>query len=376
MLARRIILLLFALPASSTCQDSWKATEEAAARAGKAAHFDEAEKLLSANWRLADTLPAKDPRRPRTAFDLAEIYRAEGKYSQALPVYERALEIYTKLYGDEATEVADTLNGEAELYKSLNDYAHAEPLLLRALSIRQKLLHPGDPDIAQAENDLGEIYTATGAFDKAEPLLTEALASREKHPGGESTDVAQSLESLGNLYSRTGRAQQAEDSFRQAVGIFGKTVGGDHPDYANALENLALCYGARRDFSDAEPLLQRVLEIRQSAFGPEHRDVAASLDNLAALKRSEHKPEESGRHAVRSVTETALRLLTLSAFSGERDQGSIDFRKREEKFGEGPPHRLRGCPPPPADCSSRRSTRPVGRTPIFALAEGRCTIAN
>src|SRR5271157_423606 len=247
-----LVSILLALPTVLTGQDSWKATEEAAARAAKAAHFDEAEKLLTTNWRLAETLPAKDPRRPRTAFDLAEIYRAEGKYSQALPVYERALDIYTKLYGAEATEVADTLDGEAELYKSLNDYAHAEPLLLRCLTIRQKLLHPGDPDIAQAQNDLGEIYTATGAFDRAEPLLTQSLASRKRNPGPESADVAHSLEALGTLYSKSGRAQLAEDSYRQAVSIFGKTVGGDHPDYANALENLALCYGARRDFADAD----------------------------------------------------------------------------------------------------------------------------
>jgi hypothetical protein len=78
-LAGRILLLL--LPALSASQDSWKATEEAAARAGKAAHFDEAEKLLSANLKVAEAFPAKDPRRPRTLFDLAEVYRAEGKYS-------------------------------------------------------------------------------------------------------------------------------------------------------------------------------------------------------------------------------------------------------------------------------------------------------
>jgi len=205
MRAGRLLAVLILLPAISAARDSWKATEEAAARAGKAPQFDEAEKKLSANLKFAETLPAKDPRRPRTLFDLAEIYRAEGKHSEAFPLYERSFQIYTGLFGPEATEIADTLDGEAELYKSLNDYAHAEPMLLHALSIRQKLLHPGDPDIAQAENDLGELCTATGAFDKAEPLLEESLASRKTDPGAESADVAQSLEALGTLYSKSGR---------------------------------------------------------------------------------------------------------------------------------------------------------------------------
>src|SRR6202044_1241078 len=165
--ARAFLPVLLVLSTLAAGPDSWKATEEAGASAGKAAHFDEAEKLLSTNLKVVEILPPVDPPLPRPLFGLAEVYRAEGKYSEALPAYERALDICTKLFGNEATEIADTLNGEAELYKSLNDYAHAEPLLQRALSIRQKLLHPGDPDIAQAQNDLGELYTSTGAFDKA-----------------------------------------------------------------------------------------------------------------------------------------------------------------------------------------------------------------
>jgi tetratricopeptide (TPR) repeat protein len=174
--------LLLVISAECAVQDSWKTTEAAAAKASKAAQFAEAEKLLVANLKYSETLTAKDPRRPRTLFDLAEVYRAEGKYNDAFPLYERALQIYTALYGQEATEIADTLDGEAELYKSLNDYAHAEPPLMRALALRQKLLKPGDADIAQSQNDLGELYTANGAFDKAEPLLLQALASRQKNP--------------------------------------------------------------------------------------------------------------------------------------------------------------------------------------------------
>src|SRR5258708_35510741 len=114
--------------------------------------------MLASSVKGQETVWHKEPRLPRTLFDLAEVYRAEGKYSEALPNYERALQIYTGQYGPEATEIADTINGEAELYKSLTDYSRAEPLLLRALAIRQKQSHAGDPDIAQSQNDLDELY--------------------------------------------------------------------------------------------------------------------------------------------------------------------------------------------------------------------------
>ena len=195
-----LVVIASFLSSQARAQDSWQKTEAAAATASKQGHYAEAEKLSSTNLKYAETLTAKDARLPRNLFDLAEIDRAEGKYQDAFPLYERALHIYLRLYGPEATEIADTLDGEAELYKSLNDYSHAEPLLLRALAMRQKLLHADDPDISQSENDLGELYSLTGAFDKAEPLLLESLASRKIKPGPESESVAQSLETLGTFY--------------------------------------------------------------------------------------------------------------------------------------------------------------------------------
>ncbi len=230
------LLVIGYSPANSSSLETWKSNQEAAAAASKLAHYAEAERLLIANEKLAESFPPKDARLPRTIFDLAQIYRAEGKYSEALPLYERALEIYGKLYGGESTELADTLDGEAELYTSLDDYAHAEPLLVKSLELRQKFLPPDSPDIAQSKNDLGEVYTATGAFDKAEPLLLDASAIRKK-AGAETPEVAQSMQAIGALYGKTGRVKQAEQSFREAVSIYGKTLGGEHPDYANALEN-------------------------------------------------------------------------------------------------------------------------------------------
>ena len=79
--------------AKSSTLETWKSNEDAAAKASKRAQFAEAEKLLLANRQLVETFPAKDARLPRTIFDLAEVYRAEGKYSEALPLYERALQV-------------------------------------------------------------------------------------------------------------------------------------------------------------------------------------------------------------------------------------------------------------------------------------------
>lgn len=271
--------------------ETWKNTEDAAAAAAKVGHYREAEALLLRNRKFAETFPPKDARLPRTLFDLAQMYRAEGKYSEALPIYEQLRQMYQDLYGAQSGDLASTLDAEGELYKSLEDFEHAEPLLSQSLEMREKLQHK-DSDLAQSKNDLGEVYTALGQFDKAEPLLTDALATRQQL-STESVETGQSLIAIGVLYEKTNRPKQGEDSYRQAASILGKVVGGEHPDYANALEHLALIYQGRRDFATAEPLLLRVLDIRKAVFGEEHHDVAVSLDDLAGLKRAENKPDEA-----------------------------------------------------------------------------------
>ena len=154
-----------AVSTRSNGEGRWKASETAAAKAAKSTHFAEAEKLLSANLGLAETFARKDPRHARTLFDLAEVYRAEGKYSEVFPLYERALQIYTVIYGADATEVADTLEGEVELYKSVNDHAHAEPLLVRALDLRKSSCTP----VHQEVRGIAESLSARPWRSECEP---------------------------------------------------------------------------------------------------------------------------------------------------------------------------------------------------------------
>jgi len=80
--------------------------------------------------------------------DLANLYRFMGQYSQAEPLYQRALKIREAKLGPDHTDVASSLNGLAGLYESMGQYAQAEPLYQRALKIREAKLGPDHPDVA------------------------------------------------------------------------------------------------------------------------------------------------------------------------------------------------------------------------------------
>ena len=62
-------------------------------------------------------------------------------------------------------------------------YSEAEPLYRKALAIREKVLGKAHPGYAQTLNNLAALLGATGLYGEAEPLYREALAIREKALG-------------------------------------------------------------------------------------------------------------------------------------------------------------------------------------------------
>jgi tetratricopeptide (TPR) repeat protein len=95
----------------------------------------------------------------------------QGKYQEAIPIAERALEVAKRTRGSEHPETADALNNLGLLFNKTGDYAKAEPLYQEALRIRQKVLGPEHPYTALSLNNLGVLYEDMGEYAKAQPLF-------------------------------------------------------------------------------------------------------------------------------------------------------------------------------------------------------------
>ncbi len=70
--------------------------------------------------------------------NLAELYRAQGNYAQAEPLYQRALAIWQKALGPEHPQVAMVLENYTVLLYRLHRDAEAEKMEARAKAIRAK----------------------------------------------------------------------------------------------------------------------------------------------------------------------------------------------------------------------------------------------
>jgi CHAT domain-containing protein/tetratricopeptide (TPR) repeat protein len=222
---------------------------------------------------------------------LASVYRAQGRYAEAEPLYRRSLAIDEKALGSDHPNVGTSLNNLAELFRTQGRYAEAEPLYRRSLAINEKALGPEHSSVGSSLNGLAALYQYQGRYAEAEPLYKRSLAIAEKALGPEHPGVGAVLNNMAGLYQLQGRYAEAEPLYRRSLAINEKALGSEHPNIGNPLNNLAELYRSQRRYAEAEPLYKRSLAIREKALGSEHTAVGTVLNNLANLYG------EQGRYA-------------------------------------------------------------------------------
>ncbi len=221
--------------------------------------------------------------------DLALLYVDQAKYAKAEPLYLRSLMIREKVHGSEHVDVAQSLYSVAYVLAKQAKYAEAEPLYLRSLTIREKLLGPNHRDIAFSLLNLGILYRDQSRFAEAEPLFQRTVTIREKIHGPEHDAVAFVLSTLAHLYQLQTKYAEAEPLYERGLKIREKVHGPEHPDVAATLNNLAELYLRQAKYGEAESLYRRSLIIREKIHGPEHPEVAWSLNGLALTYKQQLK---------------------------------------------------------------------------------------
>jgi tetratricopeptide (TPR) repeat protein len=288
-------------------------------------------------------LGAEHPDTAGSLTNLADLYKAQGKYEQAEPLYLRALEILDKVLSPEHPDKISPSNNLAEMYKDQDKYEQAEPLYLKALVIKEKflginhadtapcllnmahlywlqgkyedaepyyqkvmniyetVLGAEHPETATTQNKQTSIYHYQGKHDQTESLYQRALLIREIVMSSEHPDMAGILSNLASLYWLQGIYEQAIPLYQKVLAIVEKEQGSEHPNTAKALNNLASLYDSQGNYAKAEPLYIRALEIRGKVLGAEHPLTAQSMNNLAGLYDSQGQSDEAEQLFIKAL---------------------------------------------------------------------------
>lgn len=228
-------------------------------------------------------------------FDLAQLYYAQGKFTEAEALLTKCLATHRRLRGAENLDTARVLNDLGAVQRATGKIAEAESTHREALAIREKLAGRESLEVAESLNNLAGALRAKGDVKGAMELITEVLETRRKLLREEHPLVLQSMANLGVLASATGDYPQSERLLRKVVALDRKVFGDQHPSLAVDLSGLGRVLMLQKRYADAEPLLRESLQIRRRRLTPDDERLLktqASLGEcLVALGRdSEARP--------------------------------------------------------------------------------------
>lgn len=219
--------------------------------------------------------------------------RIRAQYTEAEPLYKKALAIWEETLGPEHSNTAACLNNLALLYEKLAKYEEAESLYQRALAIWQKILDPFDPTLAICLNNLAQLYRFQGKYEQAEPLYQQSLAIRKQVWGMQHESTATAYHNLATMYDEQGKYEQAEPLYQQALAIREQTLDAAHPDISATLNSIAILYHEQGKYKEAESLLQRSIAMHEKIFGPDHVETLTGLNNLALIYKDQGQFEQA-----------------------------------------------------------------------------------
>ncbi len=114
----------------------WESYITAAQQAYRQADCAEAEKQSEAALKEAEAFD--DVRLATSLNNLALLHKAQGRYAEAEPLYQRALAIREKALGPEHPDVATSLENYADLLRKTGRVSEATKMEARAKAIRAK----------------------------------------------------------------------------------------------------------------------------------------------------------------------------------------------------------------------------------------------
>ncbi|KAG7374381.1 tetratricopeptide repeat protein [Nitzschia inconspicua] len=207
-----------------------------------------------------------------TLHQIAQVYRAQGKYSKALDAFEVALRGMKTALGKHHPNVAAVLGNIGNLQKEMGNLDAAYQTYQEVLGIESYRLGLSHPDVAITLHNIATIDAARGNFEQALQLYRKVIGLQKKLFGVDNMSVAVTAACMGDVYEKIGELDNSIDSFEEAVRVKSFVLGRHSLDVGRLLHKLGKLSFLTKDYLDAESFVSRAILIyRLNKLGEDHQ---------------------------------------------------------------------------------------------------------
>ena len=148
---------------------------------------------------------------------LANARQASGNHTDAVTLYQKAIEIMEQVRSATDPEVAAILVPLAVSHRAVGANEQAEESLARGLAIWEASVGPDHPVTIATLKPLALVRLALRKNDAALPLMARLLASYDADPATPQTDTIKLLKKLAQIHETRGEAEIARSYLERAV---------------------------------------------------------------------------------------------------------------------------------------------------------------
>ncbi len=212
---------------------------------------------------------------------IGDVYLSLGLYDPAQQLLRLALDTRRALFGEDHSDVAETLMRLAQLERDTGELADSRQSYEEALRTRLTIYAEDSLEVAEAQNDLAALLWELGDIEGSRGLYELALQTRESKLDPNHPDIATTLNGFASLAWYAEDYDRAAQDFERVLEIRRTALGDDHPLVSQTMSNLAAMFYYQEEFGQARDVYAEALEIQTVVLGPGHLDLVLYISNLA-----------------------------------------------------------------------------------------------
>ncbi|XP_056174351.1 protein KINESIN LIGHT CHAIN-RELATED 1 isoform X2 [Syzygium oleosum] len=234
---------------------------------------------------------------------LGDTFSMLGLVDRSIGCYEEGLKIQIEALGETDPRVGETCRYLAEAHVQAMQFDKAEELSKKTLEIHRAHSEPASLEEAADRRLMALICEAKGDYESALEHLV--LASMAMIANGQDNEVAAIDVSIGNIYLSLCRFDEAVFSYQKALTVFKSSKGDNHPSVASVYVRLADLYHRTGKLRESKSYCENALRIYSKPVpGTTAEEIACGLTEISAIYESVDEPEEALK-----LLQKAMKLL-------------------------------------------------------------------
>lgn len=227
--------------------------------------------------------------------ELGGFYRAFSRYSEGVPLYQKALQCLrllgmenTDAHGTTLINYATTLAIIGDNQKALDAYQHAAEIFSSGAYAR-------DYRLATLYNNMSSLYQNMQQLDKAETYLYKAMEILEALSESE-IEIAITWSNLAGVYLAMNEAHRLPDARKaaeKAITCFIEASGDSDVHFSAAVTALGDVFYREGLYDDAEIQFRKAMDLTKRDYGDQTLGYAVLCDNLAQTLQALGREDEA-----------------------------------------------------------------------------------